>query len=60
MNRLTVVALLGIVVFAHGAAAQTPPIPERLSLSEAVRLATDGILRRPARARSSRSQRRAA
>ena len=41
MNRLTVVVILGIIVFAHGAAAQTPPIPERLSLTEAVQLATE-------------------
>jgi cobalt-zinc-cadmium efflux system outer membrane protein len=41
MNRLTVVVILGIIVSAHGAAAQTPPIPERLSLREAVQLATE-------------------
>jgi cobalt-zinc-cadmium efflux system outer membrane protein len=41
MNRLTVVVILGIILFAHGAAAQTPPIPERLSLTEAVQLATE-------------------
>jgi outer membrane protein, heavy metal efflux system len=41
MNRLTLVVVVGNTVFAHGAAAQAPPIPERLSLSEAVRLATE-------------------
>lgn len=41
MNRLTFTVVVGITAFAHGAAAQTPPIPERLSLSEAVRLATE-------------------
>ncbi|HEU4690867.1 MAG TPA: TolC family protein, partial [Vicinamibacterales bacterium] len=41
MNRLTLVVVFGITAFADGAAAQTPPIPERLSLSEAVRLATE-------------------
>ncbi|HEU4691198.1 MAG TPA: TolC family protein, partial [Vicinamibacterales bacterium] len=41
MNRLTLVVVVGITAFGHGAAAQTPPIPERLSLREAVRLATE-------------------
>ena len=41
MNRLTFVVAVGIIVAARGAAAQTPPIPERLSLSEAVRLAAE-------------------
>ena len=41
MSRVTTVVIVGTLVCSHGVAAQTPTIPERLSLSEAVRLAAE-------------------